>query len=326
MPLLVLPRGRLAYAAFVASTLAFQGTFVAFFVGGATAWGPFSLSGARIGVLAGLRLAAAVGGNVTVLALAGPLRILDGLRLPAREAAFLGAVVLAARDIGREAVLLLDAMRVDGGMPRHLPRKVAAVGSLLPHLVLLAVAAGTRRVEALRLAGHAVGPRFAPLVAVTALAAAGRLAVAVVPNVSLTYVLGFGAGLVFGTRVGAGGVMLAMALTNVLLTGLSPFPFVNVPAMGLVALLGSGCRRIDLAGWSGSAVAASLGVFATVVFSLASDTLEWNLVRELQSVPLEARLLAGLAFNVPAAVANAVLFAAASSPLSRLRRAGTAIP
>jgi hypothetical protein len=200
---------------------------------------------------------------------------------------------------------------------------------LLPPLAVLALRRARTRAEALRLAGQATGPRFAPLVAVTAMAVAARLAsTAAVPNVSLVYAVVFVAGLVFGIRVGAAAGLLGMAITNLLLTGLYLVPFANAPAMALVGVLGGSLRRVDFEGrtradrWAGRLIAASCGIAATALFSVASDVATWAVVPEFRDTPgsLRALVLFGLAFNVLAAAVNAVLFAAAVGPVSAAAR------
>ncbi|MEA3166378.1 MAG: Cobalt transport protein [Thermoplasmata archaeon] len=331
--LAALRKGRLAFAGFVAFTLAFNALLFAILLPGPGAlhWGPFAIgaSGALLGAAGALRLAALLGLNLAVVSWLPASTLLDGLRLPARATAFLGAVLLAAHDLGRDAVRLVDAQRLDGRWPHGLWRKARAAAALLPPLAVLALRRARTRAEALRLAGQPTGPRFAPLVAVTAMAVAGRLALTVaVPNVSLAYVVVFVAGLVFGARVGAFAGFLGMAITNVLLTGFYLVPFANAPAMALVGVLGGLLRRVDFSGrtpadrWAGRLLAASCGILATVLFSVAADVATWAIVPEYRDTPgtLRTLVLAGLAFNLLAAAVNAVLFAAAVAPVSSAAR------
>ncbi|HET6398526.1 MAG TPA: hypothetical protein VFH47_03115 [Candidatus Thermoplasmatota archaeon] len=309
-----------------ALTMAVQALLVGLFAGG-DGPGPFSTRGLQEGAVAGARLVAAVGVNLAILARARPARLLEGLRLGRRATAFSSAVVLCVQDLGREARNAWDARTAEGSWPRGWRPRVRAVAATVPHLLVVALASAQRRAESLHLAGIPVGPAFAPVVALTALSVLGRLAFVAVPNVALTYVVAFAGGLWFGSRLGAGSAMAAMAATNLVLTGLAPTPFVNVPAMGAVALAGAACRRVDLGGAGGAFLAGAIGVVATAAFSATADTLEWLLVPELRRhVPLPARLLAGLAFNIPAAVANALLFSGAAGALSRARAALRAAP
>jgi uncharacterized membrane protein len=193
---------------------------------------------------------------------------------------------------------------------------------------VLAVRHARVRADALRLAGHATGPRFAPLVAVTALAVAARMVLAAGANVSLAYVVVFTGGLLFGAGVGAAAGALAMAFTDLLLSGLAPTAFANAPAMALVGLLGGVLRRVDFTGgsradrWAGRLLAAACGVASTILFSLTSDALTWAMVPEFRGDlgALRALVLAGLAFNVLPAAANGVLFAAVAGPTEAAAR------
>lgn len=327
--------GRRTFLAFSLVSMAISAALFAVFLpgDGAVRLGFLSVgpSGALLGLTAGLRLAAILGLNLAVLSWASVAKLLDAVWLPARATAFLGAVLIAAHDLGRDSVRLVDAQRLAGAWPHGLWRKARTAAALLPPLALLALRRAATRAEALRLAGHDTGPRFAPLVAVTALAVAARLALVAVPNVSLTYVVVFAGGLVFGMRVGALAGLLGMAFTNLLLTGLYVVPFANAPAMALVGVLGGLLRGVDFSGagrvdrWAGRMLGAACGLAATVVFSLAADAATWAIVPEFRSTAgtLRVLVLSGLAFNAPAAIVNAVLFAAAVGPLSRAARAGS---
>src|SRR5688572_14878303 len=77
-----------------------------------------------------------------------------------------------------------------------------AAVSMLPALLVAGLRRAQVRRDALRLAGHATGSAFTPIIAVAALAAAGRLAFAAVPNVAPTYVIVFLGGILFGPLVG----------------------------------------------------------------------------------------------------------------------------
>ncbi|MHB1262244.1 MAG: ECF transporter S component [Thermoplasmatota archaeon] len=335
---LAIRRGRRAFLGFVAVSLALNMLLFALFLPGpdALALGPVSVgwAGARLGLVGAVRLAAILGANLAILSWVSVGVLLDGLRLPPAATAFLGAVLIAAHDLGRDAVRLIDALRLDGRWPHGLWRKARAAATVLPPLAVLALRRARTRAEALRLAGHDMGPRFAPLVAVTAMAVAGRLAFTVaVPNVSLTYAIVFVAGLVFGARVGAVAGFLGMAITNVLLTGFYLVPFANAPAMALVGVLGGLLRKVDFTGatpadrWAGRLLAASCGILSTALFSITADLATWALVPEYRAAEgsLRVLVLAGLGFNVLAAVVNAVLFAAAVGPVSAAARQAGAL-
>lgn len=334
MAFAALRKGRLAFLGFVLVTVAVNALLFGLLLPGPGAValvGPvaFGSSGVLTGLVGALRLAAVLGANLATLSWVPPSVLLDGLRPPAATTAFLGAVLIAAHDLGRDAVRLVDAARLDGRWPHGLWRKARAAAALLPPLAVLALRRARTRADALRLAGHDTGPRFAPLVAVTAMAVAGRLAFVAVPNVSLAYAVVFVAGLVFGARVGALAGLLTMTITNLLLTGLYVVPFANAPAMALVGLLGGLLRTVEFGGasrtdrWAGRFLAASCGILATAIFSLAADVATWALVTEYRETPgsLRVLVLAGLAFNVLAAAVNAVLFAAAVGPVSAAARA-----
>lgn len=342
LAVVALRKGHLAFLGFAAVSLAFNALLFALLVGGAASLqlGPIAVSGsgALTGLAGAVRLVAVLGANLAVLSWVPAAVLLDGLGLPRRATAFVGAVLIAAHDLGRDAARLADAQRLAGRWPHGLRRKAAVAASLLPALAVLALRRGQARADALRLAGHATGPLFAPLVAVTALAVAARLALTLVlPNVSLTYVVVFSAGLLFGARIGALAGVLGMLLTDLLLSGLYLVAFANVPAMALVGVMGAALRRVDFAGrsgrdadrWAGRLLAAACGVLATALFSVAADAGTWAVVPEFRSTPgsLRVLVLAGLAFNVPAAVANALLFAAAVGPVSAAaRQAGVLTP
>lgn len=285
---------------------------------------PFGLSldGAMRGLLGALRLAALLAANVALLARVPIEGVLDGLRLPPAATAFLAAVLAAAHDLGRDFTRLLDARRLDGRWPARRMAQVPASAALLPPLVVLAVRHAQVRRDALRLAGHDTAPRFAALVAVTALAAAGRMAMLAIPNDPVTYTVVFLGGLLFGPRLGAAAGFLAMALTNLLISGLAPVAFANAPAMALLGLLGGVVGRWRLGredGWTTALTAAACGVVGVIGFSLASDLLTWALVPDYGGDPaaLRALMAAGLLFNVVPAIAAAVVFALSVGPVAR---------
>ncbi len=299
-------------------------TYAAILHGPGLGRGPLTLSsrGAWIGLLATLRLSAALAVNLAALSRVPPEQVLDGLRLPAGATAFLAAVLATAHGLGRDFARLRDAARLDGRWPRGRLARVRAAARLLPPLMVLAVRHGTERRDALRLAGHDTAPRFAALVAVTALACAARMAGLAVPNDPGTYAVVFLGGLLFGAGTGALAGLLAMALTNLLISGLAPAAFANAPAMALLGVLGGlvGRLRVAREGRGAAAVlAAACGAAGALLFSVASDALTWWLVPETRGAAdaLPAYVAIGLAFNLVPAVAAAIVFALAVGPVAR---------
>jgi hypothetical protein len=289
-------------------------------------------AGLRLAGAASLRLTAAVAVNLGWLGNVAMELLLDGLRLPPRAAGTLAAVALCARDVARDALRLVDAARLDGAWPGGWWARAGAAATLLPALLVASVWRAETRREALRLAGQDLPAAWTPVVAVGALALAGRFALVAVPNVSVAYAVVFLGGVLFGARVGALAGLLGMALSDLLLTGLQPAPFVNGPAMALLGLLGGLLRGLDWGArrpaqaWANRLLAGAVGVAATLLFSVAADTLTWALVPEYRAAPGSLRLLvaAGLVFNVLPAAANAVLFGAATAPTVRAWRAAQA--
>lgn len=320
----LLAHGRGAYALFVGTSLA---------INAALLWLAFgSVEGAWRGFVGGLKLTAVLGGNLAVLSRVGGARLVDGLRLPPAATALLAAVVLSAHDVGADFRRLRSARLLEGAWPQRRLARVWGSARLLPPLMLAAHRRAKNRRDALRLAGHDVRPWFVPVVAVAALAAAGRLAFLALPNVALTYVVVFLGGLLFGPLAGAAGAALGMAVTDFLLTGFYPGGFVNVPAMALLGLAGGGLRRVGFDGptrsdrVAGAAFAATAGVLGTFVFSAAADLLTWLLVAGAAPEALLPILLAGLAFNVVPALTNGVLFAVAVGPTVRAFRVAGEAP
>lgn len=317
--------GRRSLMAGAAVGVVVYGILLAVAVPGAPALavGPLRLGadGAWRGVRAALRLGALVAVNVAVLTWLKPAPLLEALRLPRRATALLAAVLLAMEDVVRDFGRLRDQQRLGGAWPRGQVARARSAALLLAPLMVLAHERGRVRAEALGSAGLRTGPRFAPLVAVTAVAAAGRLAFIALPNVALTYVAVFLGGMLYGVRVGAASGFLAMALTNLVLSGLHPAAWVNAPAMALVGVMGaafgrlpSGDGRAAVAAW-----AAAAGMLGTFLFSVASDAATWLVAPETRGDPavLRAYLLAGLAFNALPALVNGVLFSAAVGPVAR---------
>lgn len=329
--LLLLRERRGLYLAFAAVSLPVNVVLLALIVptGEQLALGPVALGsdGAVQGLAGGLRLLAAMGLNLALLSRVGAARLLDGLGLPARATSLLAAILLAAQDVGRDFERLRTARRLDGAWPEGRLARAREAARLLPALMLGAHRRAATRREALRLAGHDTAPWFVPLVAVAALAAAGRLALLAFPNVALTYVVAFLGGILFGPWIAAGGAFLGMTLTDFLLTGLYPAAFVNAPAMALLGLLGGALRWVDFDGRTradraaGVAIAASVGIGATFLFSLAADSLTWLLLYRATPAAWLPMAIAGLAFNVLPALVNGALFAASVTPTVRAFRA-----
>lgn len=287
---------------------------------------PWPEAAAR-GLVGGVRLVGGLAVNLAVLSRVPVPVLLDGLALPLGVRTLLAAVLLAARDIGRDFARLRDARRLEGEWPAGRLAAAGAAASLLPSLVVSAGARSSERADALRLAGHDTPDWFVPVVTVAALAAAGRLAFLALPNVALTFVVAFLGGMLLGAGRGAAGAALGMALTDLMLTGLHPLGFVNVAPMALVALLGAALRGVDFAGGSradriaGVIFAFVAGVAATLVFSVLTDTLTWLVVAPDSPGTWRVLVLAGLVFNVLPALGNGALFAGSVTPVARAFRA-----
>ena len=279
------------------------------------------------GLAGGLRLVAALAANVALLSRVGLPRLLDGLRLPRALAAPVAAVLLAAHEAGRDFARLRDARRLDGDWPRGRLAAAREAATLLPALFVAAERRAHERRDALRLAGRDAPGWFVPVVAVAALVAAGRLAFLAFPNVALSYAVAFLGGLAYGPLAAAAGAALGMAVTDLMLTGLYPLGFVNVPAMALLALAGAALRRVDWDGATradraaGRVFAFAAGAAGTLLFSVASDTATWLVVAPGSLAAWRVLVVAGLAFNLVPAVVNGVLFAASVSPVARAFRA-----
>lgn len=275
------------------------------------------LHGAAQGIFGGLRIAAIVGVNLAWLQETPVAAVIEGLRLPRPVTVFVAAVLIAVQDVGRDVRRLMDGRRMTGDWPKRRWRQADALAGLVPPLLVASVQRARVRRDALRLAGIPVSRRFVPLIAVTALALAGRFALIAIPNVSLVHVVVFVGGVAFGPVVGVGAAILAMGISDVFLSGFLPTAFVNVPAMALVGLLGGVLRRVDFTGGAGKAMAAFLGVIATLLFSVTADVAEWLLVPEFRGdmTYLQVRVAAGLVFNAVPAVVHGFLFAVVAGPV-----------
>lgn len=266
-----------------------------------------------LGLVGGLRLAAALATNLAILSRVGAPQLVEGLRLPPRATALLAAIVLAAHDVGRDLARLRDARRLEGAWPESRLARAREAAKLVPPLMVAAHARARTRREALQVAGHRFAEWFVPFVAVAALCAAGRMAFLALPNVALTYVVAFLGGLLFGPWVAAAAAFTGMALTDFLLTGLYLGGFVNAPAMALLALVGGALRRVRL----DAALAAAIGIASTFLFSVAADTFTWLVLLRAAEGAWLALVLAGLVFNVLPALVNGALFAATVGPTQR---------
>ncbi len=317
-------KAQTGYLTFFSITLVLNALFVAWSSPGTGAvlqLGPvaFGLEGAARGIWGGLRLVAIVGVNMAWLQDTNVAAVLDGLRMPRRITVFLAALLIAVQDIGRDFQRLLDGRRMTGDWPTGRSRQVVAVAGLITPLLVASVARARVRRDALRLAGIPTSKRFVPLVAITALALAGRFALVAVPNVSLVHVVVFLGGVVFGPLVGVGAAVLSMGISDLFLSGLLPTAFVNVPAMALIGLLGGSLRRLDMNDGAGRVIAAALGVLATFMFSVVADVGEWLMVPEFRGdwAYLQARVVAGVLFNVLPAIVNGALFAVVTGPVQQ---------
>lgn len=314
-------RGRAGFLLFAALSVAINAALLAWLQPGAdprSLWGiTWGLDGLMHGAVGGLRLVAVVGVNLAAVQRAPLAAWLEGLRLGRRPTAFLAAVLMASRDVGRDLDRMRRAQVLDGAWPEGRIDRLRAVAALMPGMLVAAWRRARTRSEALWLAGIRVGPDFAPIVAVTALALAGRLAFVAVPNVALTYVVVFAGGVAFGARVGAWSGAWSMALSDLMLSGLAPAPFANVPAMALLGAAGGLFAR--LGGQDARTWAAVAGIVGTLLFSMLSDVFTWLLVAEFRTslALLWIRVAAGLVFNVVPAAANGVLFALVVGPVAR---------
>lgn len=303
---------------FAASTLAINTALLGFLTGlptwtvGLVSW---SEQGAWLGFIGAVRITAILLWNGFALQGAKPAWFLEGLGLGPKATAYAGSVWLAMTGLQEDARNLNQLQKIQGTWPETRRGQLEMAVQWIPVLLRRSHQRALARQDALQLAGIRTPPWFAPFVAVTALAAAGRIAFVAIPNIALTYVFVFIGGLLYGARLGALAAAVAMAGTNLLLSGLAPSSFVNVPAMALVGLLGGLCKSIDFSG-KNRALAAVIGFVATMLFSVAADTVAWAVIPEFRgSVELlQVRVLAGLAFNLVPALVNGALFAAVAGP------------
>lgn len=283
-------------------------------------FGPLSWSnqGAWLGVVGAARISAILIWNGVAMQV-GHAWFLEALRLPPKATAYVGAIWLAMTGLKEDASNIQILHKINGTWPRKKLAQVNLAVALIPTLLHRSHERANARRDALFLAGISTPSWFAPFVAITALAAAGRLAFIAIPNVALTYVFIFIAGLLYGPLLAVAAAIAAMIGTNLLLSGLAPTAYVNVPAMALVGLIGGMMRGINFQTPQGKFLAAITGFIATLAFSVAADSLAWAIVPEFRGsvALLEIRVIAGLAFNLLPAIVNALLFAAVCGPTQR---------
>lgn len=176
------------------------------------------------------------------------------------------------------------------------------------------------------------------VIALAALAAAGRMAFVWLPNVAPTYAITFLAGVAFGIGVGFWTGFLSMAVTNLLLSGFHPILLANGPAMGLLGLAGGLMGRFINFGQKGdeppfyaAGLAMLMGVLATLAFSLLADAFSFVLFYQQAAggaafQAFVALVVAGLAFNALPSLANGVIFALGSYPVLRALRKANLLP
>jgi uncharacterized membrane protein len=172
--------------------------------------------------------------------------------------------------------------------------------------------------------------------ALAAFACAARLLFVWLPNASPVFFIVFAAGVAFGPRCGGAVGLLAMTVSDVLLSGFTPTAFVNAPAMAVLGLAGGALgRRVnfgqgeDLPTFYAAAVGGFLGVLAVLCFSLLADSLTFLLFL----LPSGATWLvyrdyvvAGLLFNALPMVLVGALFALALGPTLRAARVANLLP
>lgn len=319
-----MPR-RWGFLAFAAVTISFNAVLLAWLHPAApdAHVGPIGLSetGFLAGAVGGTRIVALMAANLAIVSRYAPARLLEDLRLPRRAQGFLAAILIAAHDVGRDFARLRDARRLEGAAADGRMDRVRAAAALVPALMVAAADRAQRRRDALRLAGLDTGPHFAPIVAVTALAVAGRLALVAVPNVSLTFAIVFAGGVAFGARVGWWAGIWSMFLTDLILSGLFLPAFVNVPTTALLGASGGAFsrqwRRPGATGLGTRMFAAAIGILGTLAWSIATDALSWAVIAENRASVdrLRFAVVAGLVFNAVPALVNGFLFAAIVSPV-----------
>ncbi len=317
-----LGKARTGFLWFVGISLVFNTVLLGFVSPGTGTIGPlsFGIEGAIRGAMGAIRLAAVVGVNLAWLQEENVAAVLDGLRLPRSATVFLAAILIAVQDVGRDFSRMVEGRRMMGTWPEGRLNRVRAAAQLVTPLMVASLERARVRKDALQVARLPVPKMFVPIVALTALALAGRMALLAVPNVSLVAVVVFVAGLVFGPAVAIWVAILSMGISDLLLSGVVPSGFVNVPAMAMIGLLGGILRRVNFSGTPGRAMAAIVGFTATIGFSVVADVGDWLLIPEFRgdTAYLRARIAAGLIFNIVPAVLHAVLFALVCGPVQQI--------
>ena len=177
--------------------------------------------------------------------------------------------------------------------------------------------------------------RLVRIAALAALAITGRLVFLGLPNVALTFFVVFIAGILEGWVAGAIVGLVAMTVTNLMLSGLHPVLLANGPAMALIGVLGGllspwllrpASDRLDTA--LRTVALFVVGFFGTLLFSVVSDVanyaIVYGLIPEARSVGTDALstyVLAGLVFNLVPGLLNSIPFWAATTPLLHALRA-----
>jgi hypothetical protein len=167
------------------------------------------------------------------------------------------------------------------------------------------------------------------VVALAALALAGRLLLVFAPGISLSFLVLFIAGVGYGIRTGLAVGGLSRLAGDLIISGLHPVFLVMVPieailggAFGVLGRVVDFGQRRDQPGWWAAGAAATAAVAATFAWSVAADTANWAVARLVASVPDATAaalwwtyVVAGLLFNAPAALFNAMIFATAGRPV-----------
>ena len=153
----------------------------------------------------------------------------------------------------------------------------------------------------------------------SALAYVAALITVYIPNVSLSFIVIFAAGVLFGLKAG----LMVGALGEFLWTVFNPLGMASLPitlaqitGMALVGVLGAAVRQsslLDKAVGQGFWLFALLGLTAGLIYQLIL-----NLVGAWLFQPFWPSLLAGLAFSLATVVSNGFIFALAYPFLVKL--------
>lgn len=347
---LVLPKDQWAgWAGFGLSTLGLGALLYALALPGDPwiGWNRFQLS--RQGVLRGItEMLRALGIFAIGLALARWIPARAYLGVVGRRAVPLFAAAGMARlipTLQEDADRIRLSQRARGFAPRGLMAGAARFLPLVVPLFVLSVRRAREQAIAVRLAGLSRPPRLdrsSPALRLTltvtfaAFAVVGRLALLGVPGVSLSFLVVFLAGVAYGVRVGMGVGLLSRLASDLLISGLNPVfaPMALVELLlgllaGLLGHLFDFGQRGAAPGLMTRALLVQCGLFFTLAFSVAADTLTWAFYAALLPTVPEAAsqtlwgtlVLRGILFNVPSVAFNAILFPAAVPPILRSLRA-----